>query len=78
MRDVKARLWGYYYHQAAGSNYTVMVTDDMALKDDEVVIGHGVLRTWGTVREKQLYHVTSTDQLMVNSQGFPILMGARL
>ncbi len=55
VRDVKARLWGYYYHQAAGSNYTVMVTDDMALKDDEVVIGHGVLRTWGTVREKQLY-----------------------
>lgn len=55
VRDVEARLWGYYYHQAAGSNYTVMATDDLALKDDEVVIGHGVLRTWGTVREKQLY-----------------------
>ena len=55
VRDVKARSWGYYYHQAAGSNYTVMATDDMALKDDEVVIGHGVLRTWGTVREQQLY-----------------------
>ena len=65
VRDVKARLWGYYYHQAAGSNYTVMVTDDMALKDDEVVIGHGVLRTWGTVREKQLFIRGSDAGLLI-------------
>ena len=55
VRDVKARLWGYYYHQAAGSNYTVMASDNMALQDDEAAIGHGVLRTWGTLRDNQLY-----------------------
>lgn len=55
VRDVKSRLWGYYYHQASGSNYTVMATDDFPLKGDEAVIGNGVLRTWGTVRDDQLY-----------------------
>jgi ABC-type lipoprotein release transport system permease subunit len=55
VRDVKGRLWGYYYHQASGSNYTVMATDDFLLKGDEAVIGNGVLRTWGTVQENQLY-----------------------
>ena len=55
VRDVKSRLWGYYYHQASGSNYTVMATDDFPLKGDEAVIGNGVLRTWGTVRDNQLY-----------------------
>jgi ABC-type lipoprotein release transport system permease subunit len=55
VRDVQGRLWGYYYHQASGSNYTVMTTDDYPLKGDEAVIGNGVLRTWGTVRENQLY-----------------------
>ena len=55
VRDVKSRLWGYYYHQASGSNYTVMATDDFPLNGNEAVIGSGVLRTWGTVRENQLY-----------------------
>ena len=55
VRDVTSRLWGYYYHQASGSNYTVMATDDFPLKGNEAVIGNGVLRTWGTVRENQLY-----------------------
>ena len=47
VRDVKSRLWGYYYHQASGSNYTVMATADFSLKGDEAVIGNGVLRYLG-------------------------------
>ena len=55
VRRVKGRLWGYYFHQAAGSNYTLMATDDYALKEDETIIGDGVLRTWGTIRDDHLY-----------------------
>ena len=55
VRKVKGRLWGYYFHQGSGSNYTLMATDDFPLKKDETIIGDGVLRTWGTLRENQLY-----------------------
>jgi ABC-type lipoprotein release transport system permease subunit len=55
VRDVTSRLWGYYYHQASGSNYTVMATTDFPIKANEAVIGNGVLRTRGTVRDNQLY-----------------------
>lgn len=55
VRKVKGRLWGYYFHQASGSNYTLMATGDFPIKDDETIIGDGVLRTWGTLRENQLF-----------------------
>ena len=55
VRNVKGRLWGYYFHQASGSNYTLMATDDFPLKEDETIIGDGVLRTWGTIRDNHLY-----------------------
>ena len=55
IRKIKGRLWGYYFHQGSGSNYTLMATDDFALKESETIIGDGVLRTWGTIRENQLF-----------------------
>ena len=55
IRKVKTRLWGYYFHQASGSNYTLMETADFPLKEDETIIGDGVLRTWGTIRDNHLY-----------------------
>ena len=55
IRDVKTRLWGYYFHQASGSNYTMMATDEFPLKEDETIIGDGVLRTWDTIRQNNLY-----------------------
>ena len=55
VRKVKGRLWGYYFHQASGSNYTLMATADFSLKENETIIGDGVLRTWGTIRDNQLY-----------------------
>jgi cell division protein FtsX len=55
VRNVTGRLWGYYFHQASGANYTVMATDDFQIKENEAVIGDGVARTWGTVRENLLY-----------------------
>ena len=55
IRKIKGRLWGYYFHQGSGSNYTLMATDDFPLKEGETIIGDGVLRTWGTIRENQLF-----------------------
>ncbi len=49
VQAVKPRLWGYYFHPAAGSNYTVMAPDDFGHGDDEAVVGNGVRRTWGTM-----------------------------
>jgi ABC-type lipoprotein release transport system permease subunit len=53
--SVKPRLWGYYYHPASRSNYTIMAPDEFQLSDDEVKVGSGVLRTWGTVKGNELY-----------------------
>jgi ABC-type lipoprotein release transport system permease subunit len=55
IRKIKGRLWGYYFHQGSGSNYTLMATDDFPLKEGETIIGDGVLRTWGTIRKNQLF-----------------------
>jgi len=55
IRKLKTRLWGYYFHQGSGSNYTLMATDDFPLKEGETIIGDGVLRTWGTIRKNQLF-----------------------
>jgi ABC-type lipoprotein release transport system permease subunit len=55
IRKVKGRLWGYYFHQGSGSNYTLMATADFPLKEDETIIGDGVSRTWGTIRKNQLF-----------------------
>jgi ABC-type lipoprotein release transport system permease subunit len=41
---VKGRLWGYYYDPVVQSNYTLMVPEDLALKDDEIVVGAGISR----------------------------------
>jgi lipoprotein-releasing system permease protein len=41
---VKGRLWGYYYDPVVQSNYTFMVPEDVALKENEIVVGAGVSR----------------------------------
>jgi ABC-type lipoprotein release transport system permease subunit len=41
---VKSRLWGYYYDPVVQSNYTLMVPEDLALKENEVVVGAGISR----------------------------------
>jgi len=58
VRQVKPRLWGYYYHPAAQANYTLMVRDDYANGEDTVEVGAGVQRTWGTIRGDHLYFRT--------------------
>jgi len=53
--SVKPRLWGYYYHPASGSNYTMMVPEKFSRPDDTVETGAGVLRTWGTLWDGKMY-----------------------
>jgi len=47
-RNVRGRLWGYFYDQGNGANYTVMVADgsdpSLAVAPDEVIVGAGVAR----------------------------------
>ena len=53
--SVKPRLWGYYYHLASRSNYTIMVPEKFSRPDDTVETGAGVLRTWGNLWEGKMY-----------------------
>jgi len=55
VRSVEPRLWGYYYHQASRSNYTIMVGSESNLPDNTVKVGQGVLRTWGTIEGDRLF-----------------------
>ena len=44
VREVQARVWGYYYDPVYGGNLTVMATEDAALAADSIWIGQGVAR----------------------------------
>jgi ABC-type lipoprotein release transport system permease subunit len=41
---VQGRLWGYYYDPIVQSNYTLMVPEDLALQENEIVVGAGISR----------------------------------
>ncbi len=55
IKEVLPRLWGYYYHPASRSNYTIMVPADFSLGEDEVQVGEGVNRTWVGSEEGRFY-----------------------
>jgi len=42
---VRPRLWGYYYDTLNGANYTVMASDDPAVKPEWASIGAGVAQS---------------------------------
>ncbi len=65
VRSVKPRLWGYYYHPASRSNYTIMVPDDFPHEDGMIEVGQGVVRTWGTVKDNQLYLRTYDGEVLI-------------
>jgi cell division protein FtsX len=65
IQAVTPRLWGYYYHPAAQSNYTLMVPEEFEHGDDAAEIGAGVLRTWKTVEENKLFFQTVGEEPVV-------------
>ena len=44
VQSVEARLWGYYYDQVNGANYTLMVTDNPNNPPGKMTVGNGVAR----------------------------------
>jgi ABC-type lipoprotein release transport system permease subunit len=42
VREVKARLWGYYYDPVSGANFTVVAADEGKLAPGTVAVGEGV------------------------------------
>lgn len=45
IREVRGRLWGYYYDQVFGSNYTLLVPQKFTHGDGNAVVGAGVARS---------------------------------
>jgi ABC-type lipoprotein release transport system permease subunit len=44
VQDVKGRLWGYYFDPIGRATYTIMTTEGMPLKDNEIAVGAGISR----------------------------------
>jgi len=44
VRSVSPRLWGYYYDQVFGANYTLLVPDKPLMEPGSIMIGAGVAR----------------------------------
>jgi len=48
---VKPRLWGYYYDQLKGANFTVIASDAPVLESGACSLGNGVAKTMNTIRD---------------------------
>lgn len=46
VRDVRGRLWGYYYEPSTGANYTIVSAGDPAVQPGTIAVGQGVARTF--------------------------------
>jgi hypothetical protein len=62
VRSVTPRLWGYYAHPVNGNSYTITAPPGFSHPDDEIVVGEGVLRTWGSVEARSLFFSTHDRQ----------------
>ncbi|OPY81612.1 MAG: FtsX-like permease family protein [Syntrophorhabdus sp. PtaU1.Bin153] len=60
VREVKGRLWGYYYEPSTGANYTMIVTDEHRENVGTIAIGAGVARS-SDVREGDMIPFRSSD-----------------
>jgi cell division protein FtsX len=45
VREVRERLWGYYYDPATKANYTFLVATDPPVREGTAAIGNGISRT---------------------------------
>jgi ABC-type lipoprotein release transport system permease subunit len=45
VRDVRGRLWGYYYEPSTGANYTLVASGEPPVQPGTVAVGRGVART---------------------------------
>jgi lipoprotein-releasing system permease protein len=47
IRNIKGRLWGYYYEPSVGANFTLLATKDNRDETGTVVVGNGVSKVLG-------------------------------
>lgn len=67
VRRAEGRLWGYFYDQATGANYTLMVPSkhakNHALNEGETIIGSGVAKAKGIKQGGYLFLLSETGKL---------------
>ncbi len=67
---VSPRLWGYYYDQVFGANYTLLVPDQPQLEPGSIMIGPGVARNQRVLAGDMLTLKTSRNAaLLLTVQG---------
>ncbi|HHN72573.1 MAG TPA: FtsX-like permease family protein [Thermopetrobacter sp.] len=66
-RHVQGRLWGYFYDQAVGANYTVMVppaqAKELRVAPGETIIGAGIARLRDVARTGYLFLLSPAGKL---------------
>jgi len=73
VRSVSPRLWGYYYDQVFGANYTLLVPEKKLVESGSIMIGAGVARNQRVQTGDMLTLKTSANAaLLLTVQGiFP-------
>lgn len=64
VRQVRPRLWGYYFHPAAGATYTLMVPPSDPPADGQARIGCEVSRTWRTGENDEMVFKTAGGDVL--------------
>jgi ABC-type lipoprotein release transport system permease subunit len=68
--SVSPRLWGYYYDQVFGANYTLLVPEEKLVEPGNIMIGAGVARNQRIKTDDMLALKTSTNAaLLLTVQG---------
>lgn len=68
--SVSPRLWGYYYDQVFGANYTLLVPETKLVEPGSIMIGAGVARNQRVQASDMLTLKTSTNTaLLLTVQG---------
>lgn len=70
VRSVTPRLWGYYYDQVFGANYTLLVPENEVVEPGSIMIGAGVARNQRIKIDDMLTLKTSRNApLLLTVQG---------
>jgi len=65
VREVKGRLWGYYYDPVSGANFTLWALADKKLGVGQVAVGHGVARTLGLTLGDNISLTSHSGQVLL-------------
>jgi ABC-type lipoprotein release transport system permease subunit len=70
VQSVQPRLWGYYYDAISGSNFTLMVNEELKDQAGIAIIGNGVSRHLETMKGDAIpFKTYNGDYLMLKVKG---------